>query len=504
MDGDYRVKRYRPRIEGGFARIEKISHPILGVYWKVTTSDNTATIFGRNTNARITNPDDESQIFKWMPEFSYDDKGNWIKYEYKEENLDNVPNELHERNRKNGTAKFTNKYLKRVKYGNRFPYYADPARPYDPQSPIQDDHFFGLVFDYGEHDDLIPSPDEVPDQLWDYRMDPFSQYRSGFEIRTYRLCKRVLMFHKFEELGTTSYLVSSLNLHYESSSKDSPQKSEVTYLQSITQSGYIKKPDNSYSKKSLPPMEFEYEQLRWNTEIREVGKESIVNAPVGLTNNYQWLDLYGEGISGIFTEQGTGWYYKSNLGDVDNDGNVRFTRAKQVKPKPSLTGMPTGVLQLQDLEANGQKQIVVNSPGLKGYFELTDDNEWQSFKSFEQTVNIDLRDPNVRLIDLNGDGQPELVVSEDNVFIWYKANGKKGYEQAERASKPYNEEKGPSIVFADQLQTIFLADMIGDGLTDIVRIRNSEICYWPNMGYGRFGAKVAMDNAPLFDSPDLF
>ena len=49
-----------------------------------------------------------------------------------------------------------------------------------------------------------------------------------------------------------------------------------------------------------------------------------------------------------------------------------------------------------------------------------------------------------------------------------------------------------------------MADLSGDGLTDIVRIRNSEVCYWPNLGYGRFGAKVTMDNAPWFDHPDQF
>ena len=27
---------------------------------------------------------------------------------------------------------------------------------------------------------------------------------------------------------------------------------------------------------------------------------------------------------------------------------------------------------------------------------------------------------------------------------------------------------------------------------------------WPNLGYGRFGAKVTMGNAPVFESPDLF
>jgi hypothetical protein len=44
----------------------------------------------------------------------------------------------------------------------------------------------------------------------------------------------------------------------------------------------------------------------------------------------------------------------------------------------------------------------------------------------------------------------------------------------------------------------------GDGLADLVRIRNGEVCYWPNLGYSRFGAKVTMDNSPWFDPPDQF
>ena len=58
-------------------------------------------------------------------------------------------------------------------------------------------------------------------------------------------------------------------------------------------------------------------------------------------------------------------------------------------------------------------------------------------------------------------------------------------------------------MFADGTESIFLADMSGDGLTDLVRVRNGEVCYWPNLGYGRFGAKVTMDNAPVRPSGPL-
>ncbi len=513
VENGYTIKRYRPRIEGGFARIEKIHHANHGTYWKVTTRENIVTIFGRSSNARIANPEDETQIFQWMPEFSYDDKGNWIKYEYKKEDLANVPNLVYEKNRLNGIASYTNVYLKIIKYGNRTAYYADPTKPYDAQAPADDEHFFELVMDYGEHDKDNPKPDDSGN--WNYRPDAFSTYRSGFEIRTNRLCKRIFMFHHFKDekqfVGTPeeedfdeNYLVRSLDLKHEPSSINDSGQSETTYLKSITQSGYIRKPDKKYSKKSLPPMEFTYEKLNWNRELKTVSSENVVNAPVGLTNNYQWVDLYGEGISGILTEQGEGWFYKSNLGDVDENGDVAFTVAKKIIPKPSFTGLSNGVLSIQDLAANGEKQVVVNSVAVKGYFELMHDNDWKPFRPFEQIANIDKQDPNTRLIDLNGDGQPELVVTEENVFVWYAADGKRGHLPAERTLKTFDEEQGPAIVFADQEQTIFLADMSGDGLTDIVRIRNGEICYWANKSYGKFSAKVSMGNAPLFDNPDSF
>jgi RHS repeat-associated protein len=108
------------------------------------------------------------------------------------------------------------------------------------------------------------------------------------------------------------------------------------------------------------------------------------------------------------------------------------------------------------------------------------------------------------MLDLNGDGKADVLISEDNVFTWYESTGKDGFENMHRTAKSYDEEAGPNIVFADSTQSIFLADMSGDGLSDIVRIRNGEVYYWPNLGYGKFGAKVAMDNAPWFDRPEVF
>src|SRR5262249_25437524 len=133
-------------------------------------------------------------------------------------------------------------------------------------------------------------------------------------------------------------------------------------------------------------------------------------------------------------------------------------------------------------DSNGQKQIVVRANGLQGYFELSDTLEWLPFQAFTQVMNSDWANPNQRMLDLNGDGKVDALISEENAFVWYEALGKTGFGQAQRTPKPRDEERGPALVFADQTQTVFLADMSGDGLQDIVRVRNGEVSYWPNLG----------------------
>lgn len=69
---------------------------------------------------------------------------------------------------------------------------------------------------------------------------------------------------------------------------------------------------------------------------------------------------------------------------------------------------------------------------------------------------------------------------------------------------PSDEDSGPRVLFSNGVETIHLADMTGDGLSDVVRICNDGICYWPNLGRGKFGRKVVMRNAPVFDLSDHF
>jgi hypothetical protein len=300
----------------------------------------------------------------------------------------------------------------------------------------------------------------------------------------------VLQWHHFPELPGGKALVQSLDLTYDTSTEQN-----FTYLAAATTTGYARRPDSSYTHKTLPPFEFTYQQHAWNTTVGTISPEDVVNAPIGIASPYLFTDLYSEGLSGILAEQADGWYYKRNMGD----GN--FLRAHKVSPKPSFNGLGQQ-LTLADLDADGTKQLVHMADAPQGFFEL--DPDAPRFQAFKQVPNVDASDPYARLLDLTGDGKPDLLITEDQVFTWYESQGRVGFRPGRKTPKPFDEESGPAIVFADSKQSIFLADMNGDGLTDIVRVRNSDVCYWPNLGYGKFGAKVAMSRPPLFDAPDAF
>ncbi len=138
-----------------------------------------------------------------------------------------------------------------------------------------------------------------------------------------------------------------------------------------------------------------------------------------------------------------------------------------------------------------------------GWFELDADGSWEPWRPFAP-VNVDWRDPNLRLVDVDGDGLPDVLITEDEVLTWYQWNVGEGFGEARRVPKPADDERGPALVFSDGAGAIFLADMSGDGLSDLVRIRSGDTSYWPNLGYGRYGPKVVMDGAPVFENQDLF
>lgn len=101
IEAGYTVHRYRPRIEGLFARIERwVRHSAGDVHWRSISRDNVLTIYGKDANSRIAAPNDPRRIFSWLICKTRDDRGPAVLYEYEPEDGRGVDiTRAHERNK---------------------------------------------------------------------------------------------------------------------------------------------------------------------------------------------------------------------------------------------------------------------------------------------------------------------------------------------------------------------------------------------------------------------
>jgi hypothetical protein len=336
---NYRIRRYRPRIEGLFARIERwtaVDDPAQ-MFWRTISRDNITSWYGRSPVSRVFDPEDPARIFQWFLCETHDDRGNAAVYRYRPEDGAGVDRGLLWEAKRPARSREAATYLESILYGNRTPFLPTLAAAGPWQEPPSDPNawMFELRFDYG---DIPGLPSEQPDSIhpqlgprgtWNVRPDPFSSHRAGFEVRTWRLCRRVLLLHHFPdqaEVGAQC-LVKTTDFRYEEPSAAAladPEQPGYTVLRSVVQRSYQRRPAPSpgaapppgYAWRALPPLAFTYSRPRIDTTLRRIAAADLPNLPVGTQGaDYQWVDLDGEGLSGVLSEQGGAWHYAANRGD---------------------------------------------------------------------------------------------------------------------------------------------------------------------------------------------
>lgn len=461
----WKVTVYRARVEGSFSSIEQWEAEDGTSWWKVVTRDNVTYRYGVSEDARIADPADGSRISTWYIEHSEDAIGNKILYRYKQENEENIPPAIYEQNR----SVRANRYIESIFYGN----YLDDKK--------QEQYAFEIVFDYGGYD--LQQPDKLPG-MWTARSDPFSTYRTGFEIRTLRLCRSILMFHRFPDMfDGERFLVRATNLGYE----ESPV---LSLLNSVQATGYRRRDDGTYETEKLPPLHFGYSPFQ--PEGRKftplvVGDD--ITMPGALAQGqFLPVDLHGEGLPGfLYSNDVTTLYWEPKGGGVYGypEAPVEFPIERDLSEERYT---------LADLDSNGTLELVVSAPSRGGYYREAGDRTWEPYQSFV-SYPPEMASPQREMVDLTGDGRADLVTFGDETVIYYPSEGTLGFG----ASISVEQQKGfPTGIDTSSTDALEFADMFGDGLMHRVLVRRGMVVCWPNLGYGRFGAPVLMGSAPQY------
>ncbi len=438
--------RYRPRAEGLFARITHLKSNAED-FWEVRSRDGLASRYGHSgevghDTAVVRNPD-TAGVFAWHLTETVDPFGNRVEYLYEREPT-----------QQDGPHRWDQIYLKAIRYG-----------------------------DYGSVDD--PQFLITVDFVYEPRPDPFSTYKAGFEIRTTQRCAKI----EISTHADVSRLARVYHLNYlDDNDMQEVAANGVSLLHSIVVEGV----DGDGLERFLP-LEFAYTSF---DPIRRIYQSmSAVSGSVPERSlahpDFELADLFGSGLPDV-VQIGAAARYWRNLGDGRFD-----------VPRP-ITGLPEGVrlgdrgVQLADFDGDGHVDLLLSGAGFNGYLPLTVDGALATGRIVTYTAApaFAFNDPEVRLVDLDGDGITDALRTGTGLELYFH-DREAGWSGGE--TRPRDDlDRFPDVFFSDA--RVKLADMSGDGLQDIVFIDTGSVSYWPSLGHGRWGQRIAMRGR--IDFPD--
>jgi len=200
-------------------------------------------------------------------------------------------------------------------------------------------------------------------------------------------------------------------------------------------------------------------------------------------------DLFGNGLPDILEMNGVVRYWRNLGGD-------RFDWPREMKDAPAGVSLADPGVQMIDANGDGRLDLLVTTETVSGYYPLRFGGLWdhRSFQRYRQAPSFNLEDPEVRLVDLDGDGVTDAIRSGSRLECFFN-DANTGWT-ATRSVERRALEDFPDVHFSD-LRVRF-GDMSGDGLQDILRVHDGCIEYWPSLGRGDWGKRVTMANNPRF------
>ncbi|WP_460148893.1 SpvB/TcaC N-terminal domain-containing protein [Pseudomonas sp. S3_E10] len=475
----YRVVRYFARVESSFDIIEHWrSATDTAGFWLIHGADGSQHFYGKTALARIADPDEPQHVAQWLLQESLNAHGEHIYYHYTPEtDTSRYPRDCRAQH-----------YLERICYGNF------TARKQEhlylwhtDEKPAMGWHF-QLLFDYGERAIQWSKPTTYePTRAWRIRPDASSDFSFGFELRTLRLCRQILMFHHFPDepkMAAEPVLARRLLLEYRLIGK-------VNLLGAVHEQAF----DSAGQCVSRPPLECAYESSRLRTDQ---SRYQPLGAMAGLNdgNRYQLVDLYGEGIPGILYRSDKSWYYREPLRApaAPTGDEVTYGIAQALARVPVADSSRPIHQALADLEGDGRLDWIVAQPGMSGFFALDEQRNWSAFTPFDAFPS-EFFHPRGALADLMGAGRSDFAMIGPRSVRLYANRRKSGFAPATEVLH-LDDDSLPTLSSSPD-ELVAFSDVLASGQQHLVRIRHNEVKCWPNLGRGRFAKGFVLATLPF-------
>jgi RHS repeat-associated protein len=472
-------QRYRPRVEGVFARIEHVTGGGQD-YWEIWSRDGLRSLYGtaRPANASagwqdpaaVVDPAVPGHVYGWQLSQTVDPSGNTISYGYQRDG-----NRL---------------YLSDIRYVD----HGDPAAP---------SYLVRIAFGYQA------------------RPDATTSYRSGFAIRMGLRCTSI---QTFIDTGTP-ILSRTVTLDYTQAPGNG-----VSLLHTVQVTG-----NDGAATQSLPPLEFGYStfDLGGRRYIDVGGAElpaAALNGP-----DTELVDLFGDGLPGVLEMDEQVRYWR-------NIGGGALALPHGVAAAPAGLRLSDSGVQLADMTGDGRADLLVTGRELAGYFPMSAEVGFGRFVPYPQAPPVNLEDSQVRLLDLTGDGvidalrigtwsaafinDPDLgwtsalalpavppvsftdpyvkladMTGDGLTDLVYARNGVLRYWPSlgyGRFGAPIDMSGAPRFPDGQDFdpRRLLIGDVDGDGAADVAYVANGQITVWINQGGASLGSPVTVRGTP--------
>jgi len=493
---------FRPRVEGSYLRF--FWNPTLRL-WRVQSKSGVVLelgVVGGETDAIETDPHG-AKIFRWNLKRQIDAHGNEVRYYY----------DLHDGNLT---------YLTDI-------YFTAPAAAQGPTT--RSAWAYHAYLDYS------------------LREDTASSFRRGWEtVQRYKLAS-VEVLGKVAASDSTRRRIRKYTLSYASGS-------HMLLLDSVQVEGRCSEAEAG-QRCTLPPMKFGYTHVKSNLdgsgvfvdgfEVVDPTVRSMTNSPKHSVNE-DYTDLYdvnADGLPDVVTMMPGLYGGKHALWIQGKNGDVDTFGVREPMGVLGVLGASASVISKHnpnvaalDIDADAIINLL-HMPKVKTYSVYAPEwlNEWTwvgrpvaTSDNLDARIDLGSDADEIRVFDVNGDGLVDVVETTGTALkVWFSLGRYPGGDGL-FGSAYWDSPDSATLSMAPVMRCvphsslpvrfsdpeIKLADMNGDGLADIVRIRKGDIRYWPGRGDGTFGTGplgcaggsfstnsfVQMEDSPWYTDPD--